>query len=222
MDKLFQGTQICLISGETQSEERINFLTHGIGLALSIAGLFFLFELAFFSTAATFTFSLIVYGLALVLMYFSSTLYHGCLFANKKRRYRIFDHVCIYVLIAGCYTPVVFHVLEPLNAWYFTAAIWGVALIGGVLKIFFTGKFVFASTALYLLMGWCCILIFDALKTSLSEQGFIWLALGGLIYTLGVVFYLWEKLPYNHSIWHLCVLGGSSCHYYLIAFHIAV
>ncbi len=134
----------------------------------------------------------------------------------------MFDHACIYLLIAGSYTPVIFGPLKGPVGWTMCAVVWGAALAGIVLKVFFTGRFVLISTGLYLVMGWACIFIVDVLKEALSEQGLIWLAAGGISYTLGVVFFLWEKLPYNHCIWHLFVLGGSACHYYLITFYIVL
>lgn len=222
MKILSQEAQVCSVSGESPSEEWANFLTHGLGLALSIIGFIFLVSSAFISHDFWMIISCIVYASTLVLMYCTSALYHSCKKLHVKKRLRILDHVCIYLLIAGSYTPILFGPLKGPLGWSFCLVIWGIALVGIFLKIFFTGRFVIVSTGLYLLMGWGCIVIVDVLKESLTEQGFLWLASGGICYTLGVIFFLWEKLPYNHSIWHLFVLGGSACHYYAIAFYIVM
>lgn len=218
----FHEVEVCAVSGESPSEEWANFLTHGVGLVLSIIGFIFLVSSSVISADPWITFSAIVYGLTLTLMYCTSTLYHNCKNLHTKQRLRILDHVCIYLLIAGSYTPIIFGPLKGPIGWTLCAAVWGFAMLGIILKIFFTGRFILLSTGLYLLMGWGCIVIVDVLKETLSDQGLWWLGAGGLFYTLGVVFFLWEKLPYNHCIWHLFVLGGSACHYYLITFYIVL
>lgn len=215
-------SQVCSVSGESPAEEWANFLTHGFGLFLSIIGFIFLISSAYLYSDSWITFGCFVYGTTLILMFCTSTLYHSCKTIETKKRLRVMDHVCIYLLIAGSYTPFIFGPLKGSIAWILCLAIWGTAFVGSFLKIFYTGRFVLASTGLYLLMGWGSIFIVDVLKESLSDQGFMWLAAGGISYTLGVIFFLWEKLPFNHCIWHLFVMGGSACHYYVITFYIAL
>lgn len=213
---------VCSVSGETHAEEWANFLTHGIGLLLSIAGIIFLLSSALITQDPWIIFGCSVYSLTLFLMFCSSTLYHGCSNPVIKKRLRVFDHICIYLLIAGSYTPFIFGPLEGPVGWTLCALVWGSALLGIILKLFYTGRFVLVSTGLYLLMGWGSIMVVDILKESLTEDGFMWLLAGGLSYTLGVIFFLWEKLPYNHSIWHLFVLGGSACHFHVVAYYIVL
>ena len=209
---------ICSISGESHAEEWANFLTHGFGLLISFAGAIFLFNSALVSGDHWIIFGCAIYCMTLVLMYCSSTLYHGCTAPHIKRHLRVLDHICIYLLIAGSYTPLLFGPLREEVGISLCIAIWGSAALGIILKVFYTGRFVMLSTALYLVMGWSSVVIFDPLRNTLSDQALIWLFAGGLFYTFGVIFFLWESLPYNHSIWHLFVIGGSACHYCSIMF----
>lgn len=208
-----KNKQICSLSGESHAEEWANFLTHGFGLLISIAGVIFLIDAALVSGDPWVTCGCLIYGITLVLMYGSSTLYHGCTTHELKRYLRILDHICIYLLIAGSYTPLLFGPLREEVGLPLCFIIWGFAAIGIILKVFFTGRFVIMSTALYLFMGWLAIIIFDPLINTLSDLALMWLLAGGLFYTFGVAFFLWERLPYNHSIWHVFVIGGSLCHY---------
>lgn len=211
---------ICPVSGETGAEERVNFLTHAIGLLFSIVGGGFLIT-STLSTGDFWTiFSSIVYAATLILMYVSSTLYHGSSTPHRKQRLRILDHSCIYLLIAGSYTPFIFGVLEGSVSWIIGVVVWTAAIAGVIVKIFYTGRFVVFSTLLYLAMGWQVIIVADTLLGSLPFEGFAWLIAGGLSYTIGVLFFLRESMPYNHSIWHLFVLGGSACHYCSITFYV--
>jgi hemolysin III len=125
-------------------------------------------------------------------------------------------------MIAGSYTPFLFASFEVSTAWIISSIVWGIALIGSILKIFFTGRFVVASTILYLLMGWGAILIYEDLYELLSGHGFSWLIAGGVLYTSGAIFFLLDHLPYNHAVWHLFSMGGSSCHFYVITYYIAL
>lgn len=213
---------ICPVSGETAEEERINFITHALGLALSIVGSIFLIVSAVSYGDFWITFSSVVYATTLILMYMSSSLYHRCTVPHRKQRLRILDHACIYLLIAGSYTPFMFGVLEGSISWLVGVIVWVAAAIGIVLKIFFTGRFVLVSTLLYLAMGWQVIAIADLLLATLPAQGFAWLIAGGISYSVGVLFFLRESMPYNHGIWHLFVLGGSVCHYCAITFYIVL
>ncbi|MDP1879488.1 MAG: hemolysin III family protein [Parachlamydiaceae bacterium] len=220
MNTKLKNLPVCAVSGETPIEELANFFTHGIGLIISVIGFIFLMGSAFFSENIWITISCLIYGVTLVLLFLASTLYHHCKEIKKKQRLRIFDHTCIYLLIAGSYTPVIFYTFENSQAILFSIIIWSVACIGIILKMFFTGRFEILSTFLYLLMGWGCVVVIKDIMDSLQE-GFILLMSGGMCYTLGVIFFLWKKLPFNHSIWHLFVMGGSACHYCLVTFYIA-
>lgn len=161
-------------------------------------------------------FSLCIYGFSLVMLYFASTLYHSVSDPGLKRKARIFDHCSIYILIAGTYTPVALITLVNGNGWLIFWTVWGIALFGVVLKLFFTGRFEVLSVLLYLAMGWLIILDFQNLVDTISPFALKMVALGGISYTIGIVFYAIEKIPYNHFIWHLFVLGGSIAHFLFI------
>ena len=154
-----------------------------------------------------------VFGLSLVLLYSSSTLYHFFTSPRWKARFQAFDHACIYLLIAGSYTPITLITLKGAWGWSLFGAVWAMALGGVLMKTLWQGKKDhWISTALYLLMGWLIVLAFGPLLRQMPAAGIGWLAAGGLAYSLGVVFFAWHRLPFNHAIWHLFVLGGSVCH----------
>lgn len=199
----------------SKREEIVNASTHGIGIILGIIGLLVLLQhdqgLTQYSRL-----SIWFYGISLVVLYTASTLYHVVVEAKWKRRARILDHISIYYLIAGTYTPVcLITLLDSSGVWMFWT-VWGIALLGTLLKLFFTGRFEKLSLLLYLFMGW--VIVFDLTNVieSFSSQGLWLLALGGAFYTAGTVFYAVHRIPYNHGIWHLFVLAGSIFHYFFI------
>jgi len=158
-----------------------------------------------------------IFGICLILLYASSTLYHIVTKPKTKELFQIFDHVCIYLLIAGSYTPLTLVGLGGTWGWSIFGIVWSCAIAGVLLKTIGTGKKDSKlSTALYLVMGWIIIVAIKQLIANVPAEGIAWIVAGGITYSLGVIFYAWEKLPYNHAIWHLFVLGGSACH--VIAF----
>jgi len=206
---------------QTQSlfEERLNAVTHGIGALLGIAALVLL--VVFNSDKTDWSlFSVVVYGLSIIILFSSSTLYHAVQVEKHKHYLRIIDHVSIYLLIAGTYTPVALIALEQSKGWPIFWVVWGIALLGLILKIFFTGRFEFFSVMLYLIMGWLIVIDFSNLANYIGSNGTLMLFSGGLFYTLGIVFYAINKIPFNHVIWHLFVLGGAICHFLLVFFYV--
>lgn len=198
-----------------KNEERLNTYSHAFGMLLSIFGfVFLLIENTQQSSLAIF--SLCVYGFSLVLLYSASTLYHAAKRPLLKNKFRIFDHSSIYVLIAGTYTPVALITLINGNGWLIFWTVWGIAFFGIILKLFFTGRFEVLSVLLYLAMGWLIVLDFENLINNISPFALKMVAMGGFFYTVGIVFYAIERIPYNHFIWHLFVLGGSIAHYFFI------
>lgn len=198
----------------TRNEEIANSLTHGIGAALSVAGLITLVVLAVLYGDIWRIISFSIYGSSLLLLYLASTLYHSLQSPRVKAVLRKFDHASIYILIAGTYTPFLLVSLRGTAVgWTFFALVWGMALAGIAWKMFFLGKLEVIATILYVLMGWMCVLVFKQMMAAIPPTGLVMLITGGVVYTLGVIFYAWEKLPYNHAIWHLFVLGGSICHF---------
>ena len=208
------------IMGYTVGEEIANSITHGIGAALSVAGLTLLVALAAIYGDVWRVVSFSIYGSSLVLLYLASTLYHSIQHPKVKRVLRIFDHSAIYLLIAGTYTPFTLVSMRGPWGWTLFGVVWGLALLGIAFKTVFIGKYEKWATAAYVLMGWLVVIAFKQMLITVPPGGIVWLVIGGVVYTLGVIFYAWEKLPYNHAIWHLFVLGGSVCHFFAILFHV--
>lgn len=201
---------------ETVGEEIANAITHGIGAALSIAGLTLLVVwAALFGDSWQIT-AVSIYGGALVFLYLASTLYHAIQHFHTKRVLHVLDHVGIAFLIAGTYTPILLIQMRTFWGWLFFGLIWGLALAGATIKAFFTARFVGISTAIYVAMGWLALLLIKPLLTTMGVEGMAWMLAGGLAYSLGVIPFLWKRLPFNHAIWHLFVIGGSVCHYLAI------
>lgn len=206
---------ICPVSGETFKEEKINFLTHLIGFILSLVGGAFILFVSF-STELLTLFSGCVYALSLVTVYAASAFYHQCKCHFRKRTLQIVDHICIYIFIAGSYTPFTLGPLKDFHGWELFIVVWSIAIFGTIFKIIVGDRYKVISLASYLLMGWLVVFNFPTLMDNLSLQNFMWLIVGGVAYTFGTLFYAWDNLPYNHAIWHLFVLAGSACHYYSI------
>ena len=201
-------------------EELANSVTHGVGVGLSIAGLVILVVLAVQQGDAWHIVSFSIYGTSLVLLYMASTLYHSFQDARIKELLRIFDHVAIYVLIAGTYTPFMLVNLRGPWGWSMFGLIWGLALIGIVFKLFFTGRFERLSLLVYLGMGWLGLVAAKQMWLEVPLGGLLWLGAGGVLYSLGVIFYRWRWFRYHHAIWHLFVLGGSICHYFAVLWYV--
>ncbi len=198
-------------------EEKLNAISHGIGIFLGIIGFYLLLK---FDTQKTeySTISLVVYSISIILLFLASTLYHYVSAQAVKMKLRVLDHICIYYLIAGTYTPVALITLEEGNGWLIFYTIWGIAIAGTILKLFFTGKFEVLSLILYLFMGWLIVFDLQNLLSNTSKTGLYLLMLGGFFYTTGIFFYAFKRIPYNHLIWHFMVLGGAISHWLYIAF----
>ncbi len=204
---------------QSKIEEQLNAWTHGIGAALGIAALVLLIVYAD-TTKPWSLFSVIVYGISIIILFLASTFYHAVKGEKRKHYFRIVDHVSIYLLIAGTYTPVLLISLADSLGWTLFWTVWGIAAFGVILKLFFTGKFEIFSTLLYLVMGWLIIFDFSNLSEALGPNGILWLFAGGLSYTVGIIFYAIHKVPYFHVIWHLFVLGGAICHFFMIFLYV--
>lgn len=198
------------------TEELANSLTHGVGLVLSIAGFATLLSLAVMRGSAWRIVSCAIYGSTLLCLYAASTFYHSIRSCRLKRILKVCDHSAIYLLIAGTYTPFLLVNLRGGWGWSLFAVIWGLAMAGILLKVWFVGHFPALSTTVYLLMGWLALVAFKPMLLRIPISGLLWLLAGGVLYTVGVVFYAWKKVPYNHAIWHGFVLAGSTCHYFAV------
>jgi hemolysin III len=194
-------------------EELASSLTHGIGLTLSIAGFAVLLSLAIMRGSVWHIVSCAIYGSTLMCLYTASTLYHGIRSRRLKRILKVCDHSAIYLLIAGTYTPFLLVNLRGGWGWSLFAVVWGLAMAGILFKVWFVEHFSVLSTAVYLLMGWLALVAIKPMLLLVPPSGLLWLLAGGVMYTVGVVFYACKNVPYNHAIWHGFVLAGSTCHY---------
>jgi len=209
-------------SRRLSAEELANAVTHGVGLILSITGLVILIVLAAMRGSAWHIVSCAIYGATLVCLYAASTLYHGIPSKRLKRALKIFDHCAIYLLIAGTYTPFLLVNLRGPWGWSLFGVVWGMALVGIILKLWFVDHFQILSTTVYLLMGWLAVVAVRPILLLVPATGLVWLAAGGLSYTAGVVFFACKKIPYHHVIWHVFVLGGSTCHYLAVLYSVVL
>jgi len=191
--------------------------SHALGFLGSIAALVVLIVKSYPLNNTSVLVSVLVFGLSLLTLYASSTLYHHSTNLITRRKLRIADHAAIYGLIAGTYTP---FIVIALQSWAFLVAIWSFAFVGIILKIFFTGKFNRISTIMYVLMGWVGIVAVKPMLLYLPAPGLLWLLAGGILYTVGAVFYGIKKIPYNHFIFHIFVLLGSLCHFLSVYFYL--
>jgi hemolysin III len=197
---------------QSLGEEIANAITHGLGALGSLVALPFL-VLAGLPHGAGVVAGNIVFGVSLLLLYLTSTLYHSLARNRAKLVFRILDHSAIYILIAGTYTPFLFGVLRGAWGWSLFGVVWGIAVLGIVVTSVLGVKYPRASVAVYILMGWMIVVAVKPLITYLPPAGLAWLAAGGLAYTGGTAFYGWGRLRYHHAIWHLFVLTGSICHF---------
>ncbi len=212
----------CEISGQTRAEEVINSLTHGFGACLSFGAMCLLVASALMTNNVWHVVSSAVYGASLVLLYLASTLYHSAKDPERKRKLKIFDHACIYVLIAGSYTPFTLGPLHGPWGWSLLFIIWTLALCGVIFKLYFTGRFDLISTLVYIGMGWLAVFAISPLSAALPVDALYGMFAGGMCYTLGTVFYLAERIPYHHGMWHLSVLAGSTFHFFTILLYVVV
>jgi len=207
------------MSLQSKKEELLNSWSHGIGVFLGLIGLILLI-IEVDSRQPWYVFSILIYGLSIIVLFSASTAYHAIGNFDLKQKFRIVDHISIYLLIAGTYTPVLLITLKDSLGWPLFYTVWGIALFGVILKLFFTGKFEIFSTLLYLIMGWLIVFDFGTLSELLHPNGILWLFAGGLFYTVGIVFYAIHKIPYNHVIWHFFVLAGAICHFCMMYLHV--
>ena len=197
-------------------EEIANAITHGIGAVLAIAALVVLVVLSALHGTVLHIVTFSVFGTTLVLLYFASTLYHSLTHVKAKNVFHKFDHIAIYLLIAGTYTPFCLTVLRGWIGWTVFGVVWSCAILGTVLKAISVGTRVKLSTILYVLMGWVILVAIKPLYDAMPLQGFYLLIAGGISYTLGTIFFIRNQVKYNHSVWHLFVLGGSVLHFFSV------
>lgn len=206
----------------TKAEEIMNAVTHGIGIALSIAGLVILVVFAALYGDAWKVVASSIYGASMIVLYTASTLYHSFSKTKAAKKLNMFDHISIYYLIAGSYTPFMLVNLRGAWGWSIFGVIWACAITGTILKIIYGHNFRKVSTIIYLAMGWMILIAIYPFVKNVELGGVIYLALGGLAYSFGVIFYKWKSLPFNHAIWHLFVLAGTILQFFAVLFYVVL
>jgi hemolysin III len=201
-------------------EEIANCATHGFGLALSVAGFVVLVLLAWTHGGVWLILSSTVYGASLVTLYLASTLYHGARSPRAKNFLQVVDHCCIYLLIAGTYTPFTLVVLRGGWGWTLFGLVWGIAVAGILFRVIFGNRYRPVAVASYVLMGWLCVIAAKPILTLVPLGAILWIVAGGVAYTSGVFFFSSKRIPHAHAIWHLFVLGGSICHYVAVLLYV--
>lgn len=201
---------------QTIAEEIANSISHGIGAALSVAALTILVMVAAdvgdpwrVTTGA-------IYGASMIILFLASTLYHSFQEPKVKRVLRTIDHISIFLLIAGTYTPFLLVNLRGTFGWTFFIFVWGLTLLGIIFKLFFARRFDLLTTLIYLAMGWMVVFVWGRLEMAVPDIGRTFLIIGGISYTVGVIFYAWRRLKFSHTVWHVFVLGGSVCHFFAV------
>lgn len=204
----------------SRKEEIANSITHGIGAILSVAALVLLIIFSSIHGNAWHIISFTIFGVTMFFLYISSTLVHALREGKAKDLFEIFDHSAIYFFIAGTYTPYLFIIVKGWQGWTIFGIVWGLAILGTVFKCFFVKKYLYTSTFLYLLMGWSIITVWKPIIQNLSLAGVMLLVAGGVIYTVGSIFYMWRGFKYHHAIWHVFVMAGSACHFFGILLYL--
>jgi hemolysin III len=204
----------------SKQEEMANSITHGIGALLSISALVILIVFASISGTLLHIVSFTIFGSTMFILYMSSTLLHSFPKGKVKDVFEIFDHSSIYFFIAGTYTPFLLIVIKGTLGWTLFGVVWGFAIAGTVFKCFFVKKYLFTSTVLYVVMGWLIVFAWKPLVNNLSPQGMSYLVIGGALYTLGAIFYVWRGFKYHHAVWHLFVIAGSVAHFFCVLFYV--
>ena len=209
---------------ETRAEEWASSITHAIGVALAITALTLLVVLSSKSGDPVRITTLSIFGASMIILYLASTIFHAChpeKHKKLKRAFKILDHSAIYALIAGTYTPILLVFMRGSWGWSLFGVLWGMTLVGVCIKVYYVDRCEKLSTAIYLVMGWMGILCARTMLAAIPPGAGLWIAAGGIAYTVGVIFFFWDRLPYNHAIWHLFVMAGSACHFLVMYSYIA-
>ncbi len=203
-----------------KTEEKINVITHAFGLLLSVIALIFLIIKSYNYGNTWHMISFAIFGISLIVLYTASTVYHNSKELKLRTKLNIFDHASIYILIAGTYTPFTLVTLHGKIGWWLFGITWFLAITGVILKLFFTGRYDKLSTLMYVFMGWLIVFAIKSLIQNLPIEGIWWLFAGGIAYTLGAILYSFDKIKFNHAIFHVFVLIGSFCHFISVYFYV--
>ena len=208
------------IARQVTVEELANTLTHGFGLVCSLMAFAILAVLAILNGGRWQIISCAIYGVSLISLYAASTFYHGTSSPRAKHALMIFDHCAIYALIAGTYTPFLLVNLRGSWGWSLFGVVWTIAVAGILFKLWFADRYPIFSTSLYLAMGWLGMIGARQISTHVPAIGLFWICMGGLMYSIGVIFSACKRIPYHHFIWHLMVMAGSTCHFIAILYSV--
>ena len=202
----------------SKEEEISNSITHGIGVILSIAALVVLIVFASLYGNVWHVVSFTLFGATMLLLYTSSTLLHALKPGRAKDFFEIMDHSSIYFFIAGSYTPFLLVAVQSATGWTLFGIVWGLAIAGTIFKSFFVKKFLFTSTLLYVVMGWLIVFVWNDLVAAIHPTSLILLIIGGLLYTVGAIFYIWKLFKHHHAVWHVFVLSATVCHFFAVLY----
>lgn len=204
----------------TLGEELVNSISHGIGAGLSVAALVLCIVRAAYKSSAAGIVGASIYGATLVILYCMSTLYHAITNQTARRVFRVFDHTSIYLLIAGTYTPITLVTIKGAMGWTLFGIVWGIAVLGICLNSVNIERFKKFSMFSYIVMGWAVVISIKDIIEKMPRNGLIFLLLGGIAYTVGIIFYALKKKKYMHSVWHLFVLTGSILQFFCIYLYV--
>lgn len=204
----------------SKGEEIANTVTHGIGILTSIAALVLLIVFSAIYGTPLHLATFIVYGVTMIMLYTASTFLHALPKGKAKNVFEILDHSSIYFFIAGSYTPITLIIMDGALGWTLFGIVWGLAIAGTVFKVFFVKRFILASTLLYVLMGWLAVFGWSDITSTVGTGGIAFLVAGGVVYSLGAVFYVWRAFPYHHAVWHVFVLGGTVLHFFFVLLYV--
>ena len=202
----------------SKEEEISNSITHGIGVILSIAAIVILIVFASLYGNVWHVVSFTLFGATMLLLYTSSTLLHALKPGKAKDFFEIMDHSSIYFFIAGSYTPFLLVAVQSATGWTLFGIVWGLAIAGTIFKSFFVKKFLFTSTLLYVVMGWLIVFVWNDLVAAIHSTSLILLIIGGLLYTVGAIFYIWKLFKHHHAVWHVFVLSATVCHFFAVLY----
>ena len=201
-------------------EEIIHALTHGVGVLLSIAGLTWMLYVSIGADDPWRIVASSIYGATLIGLFLASTIYHSMYRSRHREVFKLLDHCAIYLLIAGTYTPFLLVAMRTDTGWWLFGTIWALATAGIIKKLWLRHRFPKIALASYLAMGWLCVVAAPQIAAAIGPNGMAWLFAGGVIYSVGAVFYALDRIPYNHAVWHVFVLLGGVCHFFSIIWHV--
>jgi len=204
----------------TVLEEVLHAITHGVGVLLSIFGLSWMLYLSIGAEDPWRIVASSIYGATLIALFLASTVYHSMYASRHRDIFKLLDHCAIYLLIAGTYTPFLLVAMRNDTGWWLFGTIWALATAGIIKKLWFRHRFPKIALASYLAMGWLAVIAAPQMAEAIGPNGMAWLVAGGILYTIGAIFYVAHRVPFNHAVWHLFVLGGGVCHFLSIAWHV--